>query len=71
MGYNMDFITEATMQSGAIFIPSIRNEMPYSVGFAFRINLAAFDAEAQGALFRLCAWLNQFTTNPHQERESA
>lgn len=57
-GLDASFLEEAANATGAIFIAGARNEMDPAAGLSFRVNLAAIDSAALGALARLCAWLD-------------
>jgi hypothetical protein len=58
-GLDTSFLEDAVSATGAIFIAGARNEMDRDVGLSFRLNLAAVDAAALGALERLCMWLDK------------
>jgi aspartate/methionine/tyrosine aminotransferase len=58
-GLDVSFLEEAANATGAVFISGARNEMDPEVGLSFRLNLAAVDTSALGALARLCRWLDQ------------
>ena len=57
LGLDVGFLRKAIFATGSSFIPSIRNELDPSVGLSFRVNLAAFNAEARGGYVRLLTWL--------------
>ena len=61
LGLDFNFLKEATQASGATFIAGLRNQMDPSAGLSFRVNLAALDEAAQGALHRLCFFLERET----------
>lgn len=57
LGVETAFLRRATFETGATFIPGIRNELDPRAGFSFRVNLAAFDNETRSAYMRLLQWL--------------
>ena len=58
LGVDMDFLRSVTFETGATFIPGIRNELDPGAGLSFRVNLAAFDVETKGAYVRLLRYLS-------------
>ena len=52
LGQDIKFLKKIFFTTGASFIPNIRNELCFEVGFSFRVNLLTFDIRAQGGLIR-------------------
>ena len=57
-GNDTVFLRHLIFDTGATLIPGSRNMMDPSVGFCFRVNLAALDQESLGGLQRVCQKLS-------------
>jgi hypothetical protein len=59
LGLDFQFLERSTQATGAIFIAGLRNQLDPAAGLSFRVNLAALDKAAEGALHRLCFFLER------------